>query len=220
MSGRFLLIFYTCCAKHGIDTATFRVPPSTDEDQIVWSPDSKGVFSFRSAYAQVREKQNRIGWHRTLWNDYVHPRTAATAWKLMHNCAATDAKMQRRGIRTAAVCCMYFKDTDELLHLLWACEFARSLWSWLAAKFGFRDTFQSTREAVSMAKGCSTTIRHMWEAAVVGGIGLCCVEIGSMQVWVETDSRAAMLAFVSSEVPWRMRKRWELCKRKQDFFLI
>ncbi|KAF9608910.1 hypothetical protein IFM89_012078 [Coptis chinensis] len=59
---------------------------------------------------------------------------------------------------------MCFKDTDELMHLLWACDFARSLWSWLAARFGFRDTFFSSLER----KGCSTTIRHMWGAAVVG----------------------------------------------------
>ncbi|KAF9589112.1 hypothetical protein IFM89_019162 [Coptis chinensis] len=139
---------------HGIEMVTFQVPPSVDEDQIVWSPDSKGVFSVSSAYAQVREKMNKIGWHSILRNGYVHLRTAATSWKLLHNCAATDAKMQRRGIRIASVCCMCFKDTDELMHLLWACDFARSLWPWLATRFGFRDTFLSIREAVSMAKGC------------------------------------------------------------------
>ncbi|KAF9607697.1 hypothetical protein IFM89_038237 [Coptis chinensis] len=98
---------------HGIEMAIFQVPPSVDEDQIVWSPNSKGVISVSSAYAQ---------------------------------------------------------DTNELMHLLWACEFARSLWAWLATRFGFRDTFLSIREAVSMAKGCSTTIQHMWGAAVVGGM--------------------------------------------------
>ncbi|KAF9617274.1 hypothetical protein IFM89_035218 [Coptis chinensis] len=39
------------------------------------------------------------------------------------------------------------------------------------------------------------------------------------QVWVETDSKV-MLAFVSNKVPWQLRKRWELCKRKLDLCLI
>ncbi|KAF9625543.1 hypothetical protein IFM89_024298 [Coptis chinensis] len=53
----------------------------------------------------------------------------------------SDAKMQRRGIRIASVCCMCFKDTNELMHLLWACEFALSLWAWIATRFGFETLF-------------------------------------------------------------------------------
>ncbi|KAF9598793.1 hypothetical protein IFM89_031461 [Coptis chinensis] len=147
-------------------------PLTQDEDQKIWCPNLKGEFTTTSAYEDIRSKKSKVSWHKVLWSARIHPSTAANAWKLMRNFTATNS-----GKNFREEGCSWYQDVEfvrrmlkNLNHLLWYCPFARQLWEWISSKFRFKNGFSSLTQARRMAQGSSVVVRHMWEAAVVGGM--------------------------------------------------
>ncbi|KAF9605031.1 hypothetical protein IFM89_013197 [Coptis chinensis] len=133
---------------------------STNQPRRVWKEDLKGNFSVSSAFQAIRRKNTTVDWQQQVWNEYVHPRTAGTAWKLCQKCAATDAAMQRRGLQMASKCYLGCQAEENLQHIIWDCRFAKDLWEWVAWQFGFRG-FTNLKEAISRCNHRSTIIVHL-----------------------------------------------------------
>ncbi|KAF9586775.1 hypothetical protein IFM89_040010 [Coptis chinensis] len=85
-----------------------------------------------------------------------------TAWKLLNNCAATDSKVQKKGIKLASRCMSCRENCEDLHHLLWGCNMVENLWQRLTHKFKTRMDFSNFKQAISKMKGRSPLLRHIW----------------------------------------------------------
>ncbi|KAF9625747.1 hypothetical protein IFM89_026709 [Coptis chinensis] len=61
-----------------------------DKDYRIWCPDVKGKFSTKSAFESIERTSTKVSWYKNILNNFIHPKTTATGWKLLHGCAATD----------------------------------------------------------------------------------------------------------------------------------
>ncbi|KAF9600906.1 hypothetical protein IFM89_013813 [Coptis chinensis] len=136
----------------------------------IWGPDNEGTFSVKSAFESIQKENQKVGWHKKVWNSYIHPRTAASAWKLLHGCAATDAYIQKSGIRLASSCRLC-KALEESLHrLLWQCPLAVELWTWLSTHFNVQQPLQGFTDAILMSKNWSPLLKQIWNSGLLIGM--------------------------------------------------
>lgn len=105
-------------------------------DTLHWLPDINGEFTVASAYNKIRRKGSVKWWQGYVWNNYIHPRTAGTAWKLINKIAVTYENMVRRGFRIVSRCVFYHTQEETLNHILWNCKFGCKIWKWIARMFG------------------------------------------------------------------------------------
>ncbi|KAF9621089.1 hypothetical protein IFM89_016523 [Coptis chinensis] len=54
------------------------------EDERLWTPDLKGVFSVKSAFEEIRMKKPIVRWSKIVWRSFIHPQLSAIAWKLVN----------------------------------------------------------------------------------------------------------------------------------------
>ncbi|KAF9623159.1 hypothetical protein IFM89_037740 [Coptis chinensis] len=40
------------------------------------------------------------------------------------------------------------------------------------------------------------------------------------RLWIESDSRAAVMAFGTSKLPWKVRPKWERCKSRLSYVMV
>ncbi|KAF9617054.1 hypothetical protein IFM89_033159 [Coptis chinensis] len=139
------------------------------EDYRVWKPDLKGEFLVRSAHEELRHKGHTVWWHKVLWNSYINPKVATIAWKICLHCVATDKGLKRRGFKIASKCYVGCAAEGNINHILWECEFAKGLWTWLSSEFDINAVILNMRDAVGLVKNRSPLVKHLWHAAVITG---------------------------------------------------
>ncbi|KAF9603189.1 hypothetical protein IFM89_034522 [Coptis chinensis] len=70
------------------------------------------------------------------------------------------------------------------------------------------------------AWGWQLTTNYIAECEAI----VCALELaiskGWLEVWVESDARAAVMAFVKDQVSWNVSARWTSCKRKFTYLLV
>ncbi|KAF9619147.1 hypothetical protein IFM89_005161 [Coptis chinensis] len=143
---------------------------SEDEDYRIWCQDSKGKFSTKSAFESIRRTRPKVSWYKNIWNNFIHPRTAATGWKLLHGCAATDDRIQKSGIPLVSACRLCKSAEENLTHLLWECSFSTQLWTWLAAGFLIQQPLPGFKEAILLSNSWSPMMKQIWNSGVVAAM--------------------------------------------------
>ncbi|KAF9592870.1 hypothetical protein IFM89_018424 [Coptis chinensis] len=155
--------------------ASFGITPDIScnpqhNDYKVWCPDIKGKFSTKSAFNDTRKKKPIVLWSKLVWNSYTHPRVAATAWKLINGCAATDERVQKMGIRLASCCHFCSQSVESLHHILWQCTFAVQLWSWFSSCFQMSQPLINFQEASMLSSFWSPYLKQTWNSGLLAGM--------------------------------------------------
>ncbi|PIA45598.1 hypothetical protein AQUCO_01600068v1 [Aquilegia coerulea] len=78
-----------------------------------------------------------------------------------------EKTLQKRGIQLASMCCMCCKEEESLNHLLWHCNRAKDLWSWLCQLFGCNYDFEGLEQALTKGNNFSSLIRDLWNVGVL-----------------------------------------------------
>ncbi|XP_042487034.1 uncharacterized protein LOC122067264 [Macadamia integrifolia] len=71
---------------------------SSMEDICHWKLSNSGAFSLRSAWEEIRGKNQKFPWFSILWKSKIQPRQAVFGWRLAHNRLPTDEEVRRRGV--------------------------------------------------------------------------------------------------------------------------
>ncbi|XP_026399721.1 uncharacterized protein LOC113295604 [Papaver somniferum] len=131
--------------------------PQGGEDNRIWMPDLKGVFSVSSAKELVRQKYPILEGTSLIWKTEVHPVLAAQRGV----CATYELIKSRFKIPLANKCCMCGNVEETLDHVLFSCSFAARAWSWLSQIFGVTPD-NNLVTSYKATKGRSQMVRDLW----------------------------------------------------------
>lgn len=114
-----------------------RLPVPGGADRVVWTPESQGGFSVKSAYyLLVSDRHNpstncpSINWN-SLWKLNLQARLKFLLWKIAWDILPTRENLSRslRGNFHGSVSCPLCDAPEESLpHLLFFCSFTRLVW--------------------------------------------------------------------------------------------
>lgn len=110
-----------------------RLPPNSNADTVVWTPDFKGIFSVRSANGLIQSNHHyslapvpQIDWKK-LWSLSMHERLKFLLWNMVPTRA--QVALQLQGTHRGDVSCPFCDSAEETLHhLLLSCSYSRRLW--------------------------------------------------------------------------------------------
>ncbi|CAN1797288.1 Putative ribonuclease H protein At1g65750 [Linum perenne] len=107
-------------------------PPiaNSGEDEIIWGPDPKGIFTLKSAYeirAAINQQASTDPW-RTVWSWQGPSRIRFFLWLVAHDRLLTNAERKRRHLCAFDTCSRCSIAPEETIHVLRDCKFARDLW--------------------------------------------------------------------------------------------
>ncbi|CAN1165565.1 Putative ribonuclease H protein At1g65750 [Linum perenne] len=125
------------------------MPPPTansGEDELIWGPDPKGSFTLKSAY-EIRAAINHLAisdpW-RTVWNWQGPNRIRFFLWLVAHNRLLTNAERRRRHLCATESCSRCSSASEDAIHVLRDCKFARDLWLSLIPTANLQSFFAGT----------------------------------------------------------------------------
>jgi hypothetical protein len=110
---------------------------SEDEDQLIWSYETNGVYSSKSMYAIVNFRGVTPIYLPAVWDLKIPPRIQIFLWLLSQNKIMTRDNLRRRGIPKPMEC-SFCKEFESVHHLFFDCLVAKQIWSLVEEVFRYR----------------------------------------------------------------------------------
>lgn len=117
---------WTAVQNAGIDLDT------TEEDSIIWTLESSGEYSARSAYAIQFAGNIQSNHPRVIWNVWASPRHKFFVWLLLQNRLWTAARLQLRGWDNNYFCVLCERNLETAHHLFFECPCSTVVWQAMA----------------------------------------------------------------------------------------
>jgi ribonuclease HI len=126
-------------------TLILSIPVRIDqEDFLAWHPDGKGVFSVKSAYHVLKDKQDlearrqvgeasngscsrSLDWS-VIWKQTGQPKVLQFLWRLAHNSLALGTNIKRRGMQIETLCPVCHRLDEDGGHLFLKCKSVKACW--------------------------------------------------------------------------------------------
>lgn len=105
------------------------IPISANGDRWRWLPSSDGIFSFSTAWEQVRECFQQFQLYNVVWFPSTNPKMACCLLKGLKNRLATRDRLFRFGITTNEQCVLCQNGKESRDHLFFRCPFSEYLWT-------------------------------------------------------------------------------------------
>ncbi|CAN1797820.1 Putative ribonuclease H protein At1g65750 [Linum perenne] len=105
--------------------------PDSGEDDLIWGPDPKGLFSIKSTYEVLSSigKGNDGQLWKIVWNWKGPNRIRFFLWLAAHNRLLTNGERKRRHLTSDDLCNHCKAAPEDTLHTLRDCQLAEALWS-------------------------------------------------------------------------------------------
>ncbi|KAF6143323.1 hypothetical protein GIB67_039106 [Kingdonia uniflora] len=221
--------------RFGVDIHTIKINHHKP-DRRVWKPDLIGKFSAKGAFEFIRNKGQPNWWFKFLFRRAIHPRISMWGWRLCHGKLPTDDNVQKKGI-TLGYMNNSLADLSILhkigvpLHPGIKLKVSSYFWelpnhdeikinSDKAArgnprKGGIGCIFRDSEGKVlsSLVQGLGLVTNYTAEGkAIIKGVELAASN-DWLIAWVESDSKSAVKAFNSDNIPWTLEPEWANAKR-------
>lgn len=102
---------------------------NTGPDIALWrhnQDDFKPAFSAAKTWEYLREKRNKVQWHRLVWFPQAVPRQAFMVWLALKDRLSTDTRMRGWGMEQNCVFCGERDASRD--HLYFACSYTFTVW--------------------------------------------------------------------------------------------
>ncbi|XP_042482204.1 uncharacterized protein LOC122062621 [Macadamia integrifolia] len=159
------------------------LPQSDFEDRCVWSPNTDGIFSTKSAWNTIRRKKDSISWEALIWSKKLQPRISIFAWRIMHGKLPTDAAVMKRGIPMASRCDLCRSSSEDLDHILVHCQYAERVWNIVCEWFNIPNRKHESLHALASwwkRKMKIVNLKEVWSIAFA---------ISAENIWKERNGR-------------------------------
>ncbi|XVF12326.1 hypothetical protein REPUB_Repub08aG0106800 [Reevesia pubescens] len=102
---------------------------SLESDKTIWSAESNGCFSVKSAYGFSLDDPAAVFDWKKIWKLDASPRVKHFLWLVCHNRLLTKEACFTRHIVNSSLCPRCHGAAEDLLHLLRDCSFSKRIWS-------------------------------------------------------------------------------------------
>ncbi|WMV60306.1 hypothetical protein MTR67_053691 [Solanum verrucosum] len=138
-----------------------------ENDKPCWMLETKGIFSVKSAWDYIRQKEepNRI--YKRIWIKGIPFKIAFSMWRLWKFMIPVDDRVRRWGIAGPSRCwCCVQPDQETLSHMFWRSDIANRTWSYFSSFAGINIEGISLRESIMKWWGaqCRTDIKSYYRA--------------------------------------------------------
>jgi hypothetical protein len=121
-------------------------------DWPAWHYDSKGIFSFKSAYklvVQIKDSllqkdasgsnshnnsKGEFKWHQ-IWQLKLSSKIKMFTWRLAHNSLPVHRNLVRRGVKLDTICSVCNRLDEDCGHLFFKCKKIRACWQALNLEY-------------------------------------------------------------------------------------
>lgn len=86
-------------------------------------------FAVRNACRDLRNNDPSVTWWKLVWYSQCIPKHAFILWLAINNRLATQDRIQKWGNYAVNRCHLCKKDTEDLEHLFFSCEFSEGVWN-------------------------------------------------------------------------------------------
>jgi ribonuclease HI len=121
----------------------FSIPLEDKEDKLVWIHTTHGDLTLKDAYSFFSTPGLNVSWAKSIWNIAIPPSKSFLVWRLFHHKMPTDEILSAKGMHLPSMCCLCNKEAETTPYVFLHCQFARTLWNWLAAIINHRFDFSS-----------------------------------------------------------------------------
>ena len=110
------------------------------EDFLIWKHQRKGIFTIKSAYKVSKEvlrggrvaKSSRGGigkgvWS-ALWKLRIPNKIRVFRWRACNEILPTKLNLSKRRVIEDAMCPIYLRFPESVVHALWECDAVRDVW--------------------------------------------------------------------------------------------
>jgi ribonuclease HI len=108
--------------------------PTSEEDCVVWTPNSRGNFSSKSAWEVLRFKYSQCTWFKVAWFSSAIPRHAFLLWRLILGKLPTMNRLKKLKLVSSDDCVLCWAGKESDNHLFFKCYFSFQLWSQVAKR--------------------------------------------------------------------------------------
>jgi len=148
-------------------TAIDSIRPDLDEsseDTIVWTLESSGQYSSKSAYAIQFAGQVQSSFPALIWNAWAPPKCKFFLWLLLQNRLWTSARLQLRHWKNNYFCALCERNLETAHHLFFECPYSRLVWQLVATWSGCPSLQPTSWKEVLELEDCfNQTIRAGWK---------------------------------------------------------
>ncbi|CAI8595582.1 unnamed protein product [Vicia faba] len=126
------LLFDNWCGQplyvHRDSLRSFEDHPS---DKRCWKNSADGDLTLNIAYDFKRHRGNMDAKWSLIWNKLIPPSKSFLAWRLFHHKMPTDDHWKNKSFSFPSRCSLCGRSEKMKTHLLFYCDYAHKLWSWL-----------------------------------------------------------------------------------------
>ncbi|XP_024004988.1 uncharacterized protein LOC112082120 [Eutrema salsugineum] len=109
---------------------------SSKEDSFWWMTNgsTSSVFSSSITWEEIRPREDRKPWAKTVWFKGCVPKYAFNMWIAQLNRLPTRVRLATWGMNISTLCCLCPDREETREHLLLACGYSHQIWSMVFAR--------------------------------------------------------------------------------------
>ena len=89
---------------------------------------TENTYCVAKVWNEIRQKENKVSWHRLLWSNFAIPRHAVITWMALLNRLPTFDKMVSWGLNVSGTCRLCQQAMETRDHLFFGCSYSREVW--------------------------------------------------------------------------------------------
>lgn len=107
------------------------IPGRQGPDSWFWFVDDSGMFSVKSCYRQIMGEQTWTSaeFWRKLWSLDLPGKIISFMWRVCRMCLPTAVNLVKKRVEISNVCTWCLCQQEDEMHVLFACSFARTVWT-------------------------------------------------------------------------------------------
>ena len=160
----------------------------------IWKLDG-GRYRKATVWGEIRQKKEKISWHRLVWNPFVVPKHAVITWLAILNRLPTVDRLKAWGIDKDGLCTLCKQEQESRDHLFFECSYSKAVLKKVLQLCGLnREVLDWKREfawAVQRIKGKTLITRILkigWNAYIY-----CIWKERNSKVFVQTEESAEQI---------------------------
>ena len=112
---------------------------------------SGSKYSVAVVWEELREKQEKVSWHRFLWRPMAIPKHVFITWMAILNRLPTMDRLKAWGIEMGELCSFCQDSLETRNHIFFCCSYSKTLWKHILLLCGLHREVGNWEEEISWA---------------------------------------------------------------------